>query len=338
MILSGKNIRQANDPLYAVTVERIYKGLTNADSPLATQVQRLRTIQTIDPAQFRRLKTELPYLVCGLFHPAVRRREHFVHTKCLFLDFDHVAAADLTAGGVRDRIAADPRVMLAFASPGNDGVKALFTLSQPIDDPAYFSACYKAFAIHFARSHRLETLVDLKTCDVSRCCFMSHDPDAYHYPDAEAIIAADYLPPEGFRALDAANRAAEQLMAEQQTFRATNPEAAPPKGPGDAAMALIRQKLLANTRQRAPANPIAQPEALDGLVKQAAEALAAADMSLAEATPIAYGRKLKVVAGSLWAEINLFVGKKGVTLVPTTKTGSHPDLAIAAAAMLRSHF
>lgn len=49
--------------------------------------------------------------------------------------------------------------------------------------------------------------------------------------------------------------------------------------------------------------------------------------SLLAANPIHYGKQLRVGMDNLWAEVNLFYGKKGFTVVKTTKTGSTPELA-----------
>ena len=51
------------------------------------------------------------------------------------------------------------------------------------------------------------------------------------------------------------------------------------------------------------------------------------DLALVEENPINYGRQLRIGAGHLWAELNLFYGKRGFRVVKTTKSGSHADLA-----------
>jgi hypothetical protein len=42
---------------------------------------------------------------------------------------------------------------------------------------------------------------------------------------------------------------------------------------------------------------------------------------------ISYGRQVKIKAGRHWCEMNIFYGRKGFTVVKTTKTGSNEDLA-----------
>lgn len=70
-----------------------------------------------------------------------------------------------------------------------------------------------------------------------------------------------------------------------------------------------------------------QTEALLKVSEQLKEQLEAYNISLHSSTPIQYGRQLRLVAGDIWAEINIFHGKKGFSVVKTTKSGSNPELA-----------
>lgn len=73
------------------------------------------------------------------------------------------------------------------------------------------------------------------------------------------------------------------------------------------------------------------PPQIDKAIPLLSEQLAEFNMQLLEATPISYGRKVKVACDKLWAELNVFYGKKGFTVVRTTKTGSNAELATLAA-------
>ena len=63
--------------------------------------------------------------------------------------------------------------------------------------------------------------------------------------------------------------------------------------------------------------------------------LAENEMTLDKQTPIAYGRQIRVKTGLHWAELNIFYGKKGFSVVKTTKTGSNETLAELAATALK---
>ncbi|HKK87425.1 MAG TPA: hypothetical protein VJ917_01160, partial [Saprospiraceae bacterium] len=51
------------------------------------------------------------------------------------------------------------------------------------------------------------------------------------------------------------------------------------------------------------------------------------DIQLIETHPIQYGRKIKVGIPNAWAEVNVFYGKKGYSIVATTKRNSDHELA-----------
>ncbi len=90
---------------------------------------------------------------------------------------------------VRAAIQADPRTLALFVSPGGNGLKAVFRcdLSRP----------HYPDTFHAARAHVLALTgreIDPKCKDVSRLCFVSHDPEAYLAPDPEAVPLLDPAP------------------------------------------------------------------------------------------------------------------------------------------------
>ena len=70
-----------------------------------------------------------------------------------------------------------------------------------------------------------------------------------------------------------------------------------------------------------------QPEQLHELLQGLTSYLQESGVELRKTEPISYGRKLVVYAGKLMAEINIFYGKRGFSIVKTTKTGSNAELA-----------
>lgn len=67
--------------MYDVAVDKIHQALRNESGEVAVLLQRLQAVRSMDPAQYRKLKTQLPYLVCAQFHPKVRRKENFLFTE-----------------------------------------------------------------------------------------------------------------------------------------------------------------------------------------------------------------------------------------------------------------
>lgn len=72
------------------------------------------------------------------------------------------------------------------------------------------------------------------------------------------------------------------------------------------------------------------PEQIDLLIPKLKSALLRWDLQIESIQPIHYGRQLKITGGALWAEINVFYGKRGYSIVSTTKTGSNQELAVLA--------
>lgn len=89
------------------------------------------------------------------------------------IDFDHLGAE---LPRVRKALEADPSVAVCFTSPSGDGLKAVYAVGNMADHPT----AWRATADRAQRITGIES--DPKNKDVSRLCFLSHDPDCYHNP------------------------------------------------------------------------------------------------------------------------------------------------------------
>ena len=318
----GRRITQAGDPLSPVRLSRLYTGIRTPKQAFKDQVTRLRAVKAFSPDKYRQLKKDLPYFVCGTFHPKVRRREHFVGIRCFLLDLDYLAGADINKERLFEKLKAIPEVKMLFTSPSNDGLKVMFLLNKLCTDGALFSVFYKIFAARFAQNHNLLEVVDIKTSDVTRACFMSYDPQAYFAENAVSVDMNDYLHATDF---GAAERELKQLKEE----KAALPRDKPDTSPSDEVLLRIKQKLNPGYKTPKKKDYYVPPQ-VEEAVELLTEKLAEFEMILAETQPISYGRKLKVKADNIWAEINVFYGKRGYSIVRTTKSGSNEDLGILA--------
>ncbi len=328
MLQFGKNITAPADPLHPLSVETYYRALVNPKQQFADYIAQLRAVKSIDEKRYRELKKQLPYLVCGLFHPPVRRKENFASIQCFIMDLDHFSEAGRQLEQVRQQMQADERVMLGFVSPGADGLKLLFRLSQPCTDAALFSAFYKLFARHFAEQHDLMQVVDFRTSDVTRACFMSVDAEAWYRPEAQPIQLSEYVDALNFGQAEKDLKEAEKTIKELAAKR----ESLPTEPPADV-LTRIRQKLNPNARQPRQKQYYV-PEEVDQALAMLQQGLAPYEMQIVETAPINYGRKVRVKADQLWAEINIFYGKRGFSVVKTTKSGSNAELAELAAGVI----
>lgn len=339
MLLIGKHVTSAFDPLQPTEVEKVFRAITQPRSDIITLLNRLHAIRMIDAAQYRKMKTELPYIVCADFHPKVRRKENFLSTERFIVDIDHLSAYGMDAPSLKNKLKEDPTVEMMFTSPSGDGIKILFALSDKITDTGYYSLFYKTFCNRFAIKHKLEGAVDTKTSDVARCCFVSYDPDAYFNPKCDKINAGDYYSLEDNFNLDLVKKEIKEYEKEADEKRKeigitqqNEKESLP-----DDVLRRIKEKVGVRVKKKAE-KYYEQPEELDGLIDEVRTQVVEVGAEVIENTPISYGRKIKIGAGKYWAEINFFYGQRGVSVVPTSKTGSNRELAETLANLLKNHF
>lgn len=193
MLSAGKNITSTNDNLVQITPDYLYRSIRNPKPEISSKIRQLRIIRSLDYKRYSVCKRELPYFVCASFNPPYRKTENFVYTDCFVVDLDHISESDFPKEELRRKLESDPRVMLLFLSPGEDGFKILFRLKEKCYDSTLYSVFYKRFIDGFAAQYNLADILDRKTCDVCRACFISEDLDAYFNPDAELIDFGSFV-------------------------------------------------------------------------------------------------------------------------------------------------
>lgn len=336
--MAGNKVTQPGDQLYPITLDRWYQGLVATTGPVYDKVQQLRTLKAVDPGVYRKAKTALPYVVCAVFHPAVRRKENFNYTACFMLDIDKLSGLSLSVEAVKRQLQSDNRIALMFVSPGNDGLKLLFLLKEKIYDAGIYSVFYKQFAAAFAAGHMLQGAVDLVTHDVSRCCFMSHDAQAWYNPQAQPVDAQEWLTADvTLFSPDA------QVPDPEPVPIGEDPPATPTREAKNTALPQevvdkIKERMGYAQKAKQANKDYFQPEALNEAMPALTAYLTEMQLQVAGVKPISYGKQLKIAVGHIWAEVNLFYGKAGFTTVKTTKTGSHAELAELAKGAIDTFF
>ncbi len=148
-----------NSPLSEV-LDRI-KG----DGKLADQIKSLRA--TTDSEIASKKKLNLPAVTfAGTF--SKRNASGLIERSGIVtLDFDHLENAKL----LRVQLNSDPHCVTAFISPGGNGVKALMRIDTDLDHAAAFSSAANYVLQRYGEE------IDPSGKDVSRLCFLSHDPE-----------------------------------------------------------------------------------------------------------------------------------------------------------------
>lgn len=316
----GKSITQANDSLIKLSLEELIRKMRQPKIEFQNLIQQLRITASLDVNRYRILKKDLPYFTCGSFYPAFRKKENFSSISLFVLDLDHLLQQEIDADTLKETLRKDEQVLAFFDSPSKDGLKIIFALQEPCSDSALFTAFYKIFITFFAKKYSLEKVLDSKTCDVSRACFISWDPNAYFNKDSSAIVLENFITHHDFDIAEKELKEAEDFIKEikKEVVKIDHVD-------GDI-IAQIKQRLTPH-RQVTQQKHIYLPPEIDNLLPILQKALQEMDIELVGSEPINYGRKIRVKAQIHSAELNLFFGKKGYTLVKTPKTGTNPALA-----------
>lgn len=319
MIMAGKNITQANDPLQKITLEYLYKSIVEPKQALREQIDMLRIVMSIDEKKYRQLKTQLPYIVCGIFHPSIRRTENFACIQHFFLDIDHISEKQKNIDELKKTLIADSRLRLMFISPGGDGLKLLFTLSEKCYDSAKFSLFYKTFTLSYSKQYNLDQLVDRVTSDVTRACFISYDQSAYYNEEAEEIIMNSFI---NFDNHEETKLAFKELKQEQKKEEALVPSISIDND----IIQQIKEKLNPNIKIKRE-KIIYVPEELNNIIEDVKTHIESYNIVIQSIENIHYGKKMVFTLEHRKAEINLFYGKKGFSVVITPKQGCDMELS-----------
>lgn len=321
MISIGNNITMTGDSLQRIELRAICDAVKNPNSEMQARIRQLRLLRDIDEKKYSAAKRTLPYIVCGMFASGIRRSDDFSYTEYFIIDIDHLSDKSMEIEQVRAKIVADDRVAACFVSPGGDGLKVFFKLQERCYDKGLYSRFYKIFALSFAQDKGIVQAVDMKTCDVTRACFVSHDPNVYFNPVSSTIRLEDFV---DIIDVDAQHT----LLQEVEKCISNLPEKKEVKpSPEKSEMEKIRATLnpdLARKKENRP--PAYVPEILNDIIGSLKEHIEMKGILVKEIRDIQYGKKLTMALGIKEAEINLFYGKKGFSVVKTPRTGTDSEL------------
>ena len=321
MISFGTNIQSNADMLQKVPVKYLYDSLRHPRPDIVSSIRQLRIVRELDNKQYSLLKRKLPYLVCGMFNPPYRRTENFAYTEYFIIDIDHLSEKGLSLADTRKRIEKDTRTVLSFVSPGEDGLKVLFKLKERCYDSGLYSLFYKSFLAIFSEQYALQQVVDIRTSDVTRACFVSIDPNAYYNPNADAIDLNAFVDTNNPYALFEQKRKQEQQEKEQETLSKAENR---PSDPDSTAMERIKQLLNPKPHKEKPL--VYVPKELNDIIADLKSYIEQTGVIVPEIINIQYGKKIRFEMGLKKAEVNLFFGKKGFSVVQSPRSGTNAEL------------
>lgn len=330
MINIGYHIRQANDPLSPIKIAELARRIQSPEQRFIDFILQLRSVISLDTKKYRELKTRLPYIVAGKFHPPFRKIENFGSTSVLILDFDHLRQKEIDIDLLKRKIVSDNKALMLFKSPSGDGLKVFYRLAVPFYDPAKYSVFYKLFASKIANELAAHQVVDKVTSDVSRACFVSYDPDLYLNESSELIQAdtyVDFNQPLEFidfeqkKTLEQAVSTDKSHLQHEESIKTVSNQQDIPQEMWEKIKDQLNPSLVIKKEKK-----IFVPQELDLVLEKLQVAFTSAGMELDGIKNIHYGKQIKVKMQHWWGEINLFYGKKGFTVVKSTKSGCSEKL------------
>jgi hypothetical protein len=323
-----------NAPLAAITLDALWQRLRH-DVALRDEIERLRKVKRLDLAAYNRLKVALPFFCCATFGNGVRHSQNFVSVSAFVVDIDKYSGEVARLEALRNRICSDERVAMCFVSPSGDGLKVLFLMAEPCLNLKEYSDFYKSFVYDWAKLMEVEQFVDLRTTDATRACFLSHDPLTYINPMAETVVLQRFA--EAAFAFETVSSDESVAVAEPMAKVAVAPKAAPaPKSfEPDANCSHHIQpssyaEVLAALKTKARPNPLQRntvvPEPLVHLMSPLAKAFSQQGITVISVRDISYGKQCQMQCGNDVAELNIFYGKKGFSVVASMKRETNPTL------------
>ncbi len=319
MLSVALNIKDVKEELRRIPVRSLYDAIRNPRESIRSLLRQLSVVRQMNPSQYALLKQQLPYFVCAMFSPSFRRTENFAYTEYFIVDIDHVSEKGLSMPELRKNITGDTRAMLCFLSPGGDGLKVMFRLSERCHDAGLYKTFYKLFLTRFSRQYGLEQVVDTKTCDVTRACFLSADAYAYFNPSAEPVVLTDYLNPEENVSM------AFDLKREAEHAVRKECAPAPPSRTEPDKDIMARIKATLNPRPEPQRCPAYVPAILNDIIGDLQKYVEDKGVVISEIVNIQYGKKLRCKIGLRQAEINLFYGRRGFSVVQSPRTGTDAE-------------
>ncbi len=334
MICIGANITSSADALKQIGLEYLYYRLIDPKPEIASLVHQLRIVYSVNPKKYAELKRSLPYVVCGTFNPPYRRTENFAYTEHFIIDIDHISEKQIDMGVLRKKLIADERVCLLFASPSEDGLKVFFQLKQRCYDAGEYSLFYKAFARSFSMQYGLEQVIDQRTSDVCRACFVSIDSEAYFNANAVPVALSAYLPTDDMTALMDLKRG---LQNDQAESRAKTQREKPSSDPDSDVIQRIKAVLSTSQEKSVPHPEPYVPLQLDEIMDELKTYVQGTGVIVSGIQNIQYGKKIQMKMGAKSAEINLFYGKRGFSVVQSPKCGTSSEMNQLMADLIRSY-
>ena len=173
-------------------------------------------------------------------------------------------------------------------------------------------------------------MIDNVTSDVTRACFISCDADVYYNKQAKLIDINSYLEVENPLALFDAKHEFKKEIKPTHLGKVNNE-----KDPDETSINKIKE-ILALKSVTISKPPVYIPEQLNDIMETLTSKISETGLTVHEIINISYGKKIRIRLGIKEAEINLFYGKRGYSVVISPRSGTNEELNTVAAQLIES--
>lgn len=327
MLSAGKRIMDAHDKLVRIDNEYLFNQIRSPRQDVESRIKNLRLVYSLDKKRYSQLKRELPYVVCAAFNPEFRKTENFAYCDSFIIDLDHLSEHNRNAQELKKILCTDSRVTMCFVSPSGDGLKVLFKLNEKCYDAGEFSAFYKAFVKHFAIDNGITDVIDTKTCDVCRACFVSHDSEVYYNPGACCIDHKAVLSQQqGMSAGSSKNEDSQKKIETPENSDSSKASNTSSNDPDSEIMLRIKEQLnQLRAKDYAPKNFFV-PSEIETVMVGLRSLIGETGVTISEERNIQYGKQLVLSCQLRKAELNIFFGRRGFSVVEQPRRGTSQQL------------
>ena len=208
----------------------------------------------------------------------------------------------------------------------------MFRLTDKCCDSQLLSLIAKDFGIKFATKYHIESLLDRRCFDATRACFLSYDANCYINMKATSIDFDNYINENNMDLMMKKNADLKRDMLSSVQGESLNNEEL-----SEHELDFIKSRLNPHAIVKKDKQYYI-PKELEDVMSDISIYIQDAKVDIVEVSNISYGKKFKFKVGESKAEINLFYGKKGFSIVESSKAGTSRELNKLTADLMRTYF
>lgn len=197
-----------------LTLEEVYESIKLGEyRESIEQIRKQKSMGNLNLSN--QIKNDLPAItISGNFNPTKnRKKENLVSYYGLAVfDIDKLYNEEMVKE-VFAKIISFEETLMAFVSPSGLGIK--FIIATNNKQPKEHSRFYQKLAFYY--QDILEVPLDITTCDVSRLCFLSYDPNIYYNPNS-IIFNVNELDNESSKNKEILSKVNEENDVDDSTF------------------------------------------------------------------------------------------------------------------------